>query len=171
MRINYSKSCYFRHYALGWPEKNGAPMKKILFLSLLMTSQASFANILENTDPTLIVRAIKDSLRTNDLNCYESVKKFTVLASSLRLDNLNEYEVQINAGTQPVIKFYQNKDNYETTVLVTTNADYTVVTDINTEQYIVSKTTVERNTGTIINPNYEVITDVTKTLSEKLDCK
>lgn len=146
-------------------------MKKLMLAALLLSTQTSFAYILDDQEASLIVRAIKDSLRANDLSCYESVGKTTVNASSLRLDNLNTYNVEISEGNQPVIKFYQEKNNYETTVLVTTNDDYTVVTAINTEQYKLTKTTTERNTGTIINPRYEVITEVTKTLSEKLDCK
>lgn len=146
-------------------------MKKLMLAALLLSSQASFANILNEQESSLIIRAIKASLATNDLNCVNSINNNTMKASSLNLSILNDAIVEINEGEQPVIKFTRTQDTSEIIAYVTTNDDLTVVTELNTEAYQLTKRSVERNTGTIINPRFEVITEVTKKLTEKLDCK
>lgn len=146
-------------------------MKKLMLAALLLSSQASFAHILNDQEASLIIKAIKASLATNDLNCVNTINNNNMKASSLNLSLLNDAVVEINEGEQPVIKFTKTQDTTEIIALVTTNDDLTVVTELNTEAFQLTKNTVERNTGTIVNPRFEVITEVYRKLTEKLDCK
>lgn len=149
-------------------------MKALAFSFMLLTSLQTYAIDLDNPTVPDVVRAIKDSLAQNDLNCVEIVKNTSLKASLLRLNNLLNYEMIINEGQQPVITFLSpadSKSTYETTVLVTTTPDYMMVTGIETEQFKVTKTARVENTGTIINPKYETVETVKRELTERVICK
>jgi hypothetical protein len=77
----------------------------------------------------------------------------------------------INEGQQPVITFIGTNENYEKSVLVSTTSDYMMVTGIQTELYKGTRTSRMENTGTIINPKYEVVETVKRDLTKNLICK
>ncbi|WPU63691.1 hypothetical protein [Peredibacter starrii] len=131
-------------------------MKLIFALSLILVCQFAFANHLPEKQGDLVIRAIRQSLETNDLKCDQN-SGYEFRASGLHWKFISEHGlVFIIEGEQPVIKLVAEDGSTEFLLDITTNEDFTIVTKISGQVSNISKSV--RNVGTIINPRFEEVT-------------
>ena len=142
-------------------------MKKMFALSLMLLCQFAFATPLPRKDGDLVIRAIRESLQSNDLKCVPSAGvEFKSSGLNWRFVSENGL-VTINEGEQPVIKIIADDGKTEFDLDFTTNEEITIVTKITGQVASISKGL--RNVGTIINPRFEEVT--LRTQVNKIICQ
>lgn len=142
-------------------------MKTLIAFSLMLVCQFAFANPLPKKEGDLVIRAIRESLRSNDLKCVQSVgAEFKAADLNWRFVSENGL-VTINEGEQPVIKIIAEDGRTEFDLDFTTNEEITIVTKISGQVASISKGV--RNVGTIINPRFEEVTF--RTQANKVICQ
>lgn len=147
-------------------------MKKLLSIILVLSSLSSFA-FEADASKEEVVKAIKYSLRQNNLDCVvdgndrESFTAYSGIGWNILIKN---FDMIINPGIQPVITFSQiyqvNDAAIKEVVSITTNPSYDQVVSIEMTAEHIKMEDVQ--IGTIIDPKFEQREVIT--LVKRVEC-
>lgn len=147
-------------------------MKMLLIVAITLSSQLSFAREVQSEEQKQdIVRAIKESLAVQDLDCIETVTSRTSKASKLNFFILPASKLTINETGQPVLTFKSESETSSYIAKISTNDNFTIVTKIMFKSEKLTKKTTSRNTGTIVKPNYINEVTLTREITQELICE
>lgn len=155
-------------------------MKKLIVLSLLLSSQLSFARILPDDEAAAVMHAIVDASKESKLTCEFKdangvvnntkpiLEAFTW--DAFYLSEETQTQMSVNEEVEsPVITIKRKIPNatFVEETQVTLNSDMTKVTHFNYRSFGVK--VVSKNVGTILKPKYEQVR--TLALESETNCQ
>ena len=147
-------------------------MKKLCLAVLLLTAQIAFGQVYSPGDNKELIKAISNSINSQDLNCTSLGNGRKLKASDFDWEViLPLFVLEVDDSRQPVIKGTGSAETSEFILDFTTNGDFTVITKIEIKSFKVIRRSIERNTGTIIRPHFETTETVEKVLTEEILCE